>query len=478
MLKFTTFLLRAICTTSFVLQRARWSAPATSDSEEGLGRGITFSIDPQLCDTLQPRFLEYIQGWRSLAPCEEIEDTIGRALSSWSSNSKSVSFYNVSHLCLPSDCANSSELYITARRGVLPDSPLAVGATELELSLTPPRGTNGLTVHSDQSIQRARIELVAHDGICWYLDDHACAAAVGAGFDVEALVVGMYFLFLTIAISLLAFTIYHLVKKLTKGKAYQDKRKVLSIVLRESDSVLRINALVFFFIFPNIFYFSFFRPCFTCFPFEAVVLHHVGLALGLNDLTNHASSNLVSSASLTGSDCAAATRPQDEAGAVVSSSPFFEDPSPSPGRDCDYSRWWECENRRFSAMLAPDPLHVGACVTSDDVAGLNVLYPSCNGHSAVPQCVSTGRNTAWWRFMLLFGIPTVLVLVLLPVSTALTRRFIRSKACYAQAYRNAYFTRRLMQMEGPTIAGGRHDVQYAQGTGRFAAALYLHQYSC
>lgn len=31
-------------------------------------------------------------------------------------------------------------------------------------------------------------------------------------------------------------------------------------------------------------------------------------------------SNLVSSASLTGSDCAAATRPQDEAGAVVSSS--------------------------------------------------------------------------------------------------------------------------------------------------------------
>lgn len=158
--------------------------------------------------------------------------------------------------------------------------------------------------------------------------------------------------------------------------------------------------------------------------------------------------------------------------------PFFEDTSPSPGRDCDSSRWWECENRRFSAMLAPDPLHVGACVTSDDVAGLNVLYPSCNGHSAVPQCVSTGRNTAWWRFMLLFGIPTVLVLVLLPVSTALTRRFIRSKACYAQACRNAYFTLRLMQMEGPTIAGGRHDLQYAQGTGRFAAALYLHQYSC
>ena len=43
-------------------------------------------------------------------------------------------------------------------------------------------------------------------------------------------------------------------KKLSHSKAYRDKRKTLNILLAESDSVVRINLMVFFLSFPNIFY--------------------------------------------------------------------------------------------------------------------------------------------------------------------------------------------------------------------------------
>jgi len=105
--------------------------------------------------------------------------------------------------------------------------------------------------------------------------------------------------------------------------------------------------------------------------------------------------------------------------------PWFEDPLPAPPRVCDFSRWWECENRLFSAMLTPDPLHVVICPTRDDLMGLSALYPSCSGQVMVPQCVPTARNLAWWRFTLLFGIPTILVLMLLPIATWFARKCIR-----------------------------------------------------
>mmetsp|Transcript_1611 Transcript_1611/g.4241 ORF Transcript_1611/g.4241 Transcript_1611/m.4241 type:complete len:527 (+) Transcript_1611:110-1690(+) len=419
--------LRSPETDAFVFsrQRSRWTMPPETSSEAGLGRGITFSIDPDVCEVLQPRFLEYFQGWSSLASCEDIDDTIGRALASWSGNAQSLSFFNVSHACSPGICVNSSELHISARRGSVPNAPSTVATTRLELAQEPPRSTTGQYVYTDATIVSAHIELLANDDMCWYMDGNTCSNLLNSDFDVEALVVGWYLVFLTTGILIFGFTVYRLSKKLSHSKAYKDKRKTLNIVLAESDSVVRINLMVFFLTFPNIFYLSFFQPCFTCFSFEAAVLHNVGLALGLDDISVHAARNLKSTALVGGDTCLEADRLPTEAGAIVAESPFYEDPEPAPGRLCDYSKWWECENRLFSAMLTPDPLHAKTCPTEDDLAGLSVLYPSCSGQVFEPMCVPTARNSAWWRFTLLFGIPSILVLVLLPISTWFCRKCIR-----------------------------------------------------
>ena len=436
-MRLPSLLLCACQASAFVFlapQRARWSMPPQSSSHEGLGHGISFAVDPGVCDVLRYRFVEYYQGWRTLASCEDVHDAISRALASWSVNNKRISFYNVTNICGSGDCSNRSELYITASRGSIPNAPLAVATTTLELAQVPPYSTNGQVVYTDASIVSAQIELLANDDMCWYMDSNTCSHLLDSDFDVEAMVVGFYLTFLTAGIILLIYSISRLVQKLQHGRAYRKWRKATTIVLAETDSVLRINLVVFFLLFPNVFYFQFFRPCFTCYSFEAAVLHHVGLALGLEDVSVHAPRNLQQVSDVAVTTCVQAdllpgAPSLDGRDPLVVVQPWEEDPLPINGTSgfCDYSRWWECENLRFSAMLTPDPLHALTCPTKDDLAGLSILYPSCGGQVLEPSlgCVPTSRNSSWWRFMLIFGIPTILVLVLLPVFAWFVRKCIK-----------------------------------------------------
>lgn len=88
------------------------------------------------------------------------------------------------------------------------------------------------------------------------MDDHACAAFVGSTTsDIEALVVTLYLLLFLSGIALLVYSVYRLVFKLRRGKAYKNRWRSLGILLRESDAVVRINTMVFLFVFPNVFYF-------------------------------------------------------------------------------------------------------------------------------------------------------------------------------------------------------------------------------
>ena len=148
-------------------KRLRWPLPESSLSTVGLGRSLTYWVDPAICDSLRPRFLEYFQGWRTLASCEELHDTIARALTSWAANNRFVSFYNVSHLCAPlgdNDCASAedrtAEIRFTARRGEPPAGQAsAVASTTLVTSPDRPRATNGEVDEFGWSIQTASIEV-------------------------------------------------------------------------------------------------------------------------------------------------------------------------------------------------------------------------------------------------------------------------------------------------------------------------------
>jgi hypothetical protein len=98
-----------------------WSMPANATDDSGLGGGIAFAIDPSFCSTVRPFFREDKQGDVAFKPftwvtCEEINDALARAMSTWSANHPYIKWYNVTDECEGrafSDCT-VAELWITA----------------------------------------------------------------------------------------------------------------------------------------------------------------------------------------------------------------------------------------------------------------------------------------------------------------------------------------------------------------------------
>ena len=84
-----------------------WDVPETSTDETGLGGGITFAIDPQMCDRLLLRFREQSQSTLAavlnlgikFVDCGEIYDALKRAFDTWSANQKLLSFKDVTLPC-------------------------------------------------------------------------------------------------------------------------------------------------------------------------------------------------------------------------------------------------------------------------------------------------------------------------------------------------------------------------------------------
>ena len=67
-------------------------------------------------------------------------------------------------------------------------------------------------VYTDSTIVNARIDMLANDDICWYMDSNTCESLMRSDFDVEALVVAFYLVFLTTGIILLLYTIVRCVR--------------------------------------------------------------------------------------------------------------------------------------------------------------------------------------------------------------------------------------------------------------------------
>ena len=54
-----------------------------------------------------------------------------------------------------------------------------------------------------------------------------------------------------------------------------------------------------------------------------------------------------------------------------------------------------------------------ACLSPDDLDGLNYLYPTCGDYTRQqpPSCVKSRRNSGWLRLALVCGLPTALALL-------------------------------------------------------------------
>ena len=75
-----------------------WTFPADSSDTTGLGGGITFAFDPELCGRLMPLFREDIAG-ASFITCDDIKASVFRAFNAWGTNSRFFKFTDVTGEC-------------------------------------------------------------------------------------------------------------------------------------------------------------------------------------------------------------------------------------------------------------------------------------------------------------------------------------------------------------------------------------------
>ena len=159
---------------------------------------------------MQPRFIEE----NFIVSCEAIRETVLRAFLAWSVNSPWISFYNVSHLCAdPSDPAScEAEIRVSAVAGTADDP---VSRVTLNTSDVAPLDTTTASrpLLGVKTIDAVHIELFAHEGMCWYLDGNHCKSLVSQTFDIQALMVFLYLLFLALGVVWLLWRGCHFVKK-------------------------------------------------------------------------------------------------------------------------------------------------------------------------------------------------------------------------------------------------------------------------
>ena len=195
-----------------------WSFPRDPLDTTGLGGGITWALDPALCEHLLPRMRENF--WmQTFVGCAMIKASIQRAFDAWAINHAWISFVDVSPLCdeeaaqgggrlasmgppasdnayaspLRTSCSHS-EVYVTARADE--SEPFSDGYDEsrgdaVAESFAYPRltssfrHTNGETpfiILGENEFTRqmvevtgGRIELDASARACYYLDHRFCA---------------------------------------------------------------------------------------------------------------------------------------------------------------------------------------------------------------------------------------------------------------------------------------------------------------
>lgn len=118
----------------------RWSSGSNNSQTDGLRGGITWALDPQLCDALMPLFPEEVLPrtggfglWQYAMPsilrCEHLKATIRSAMHAWEAANSNVRFFEVTSLC------NSA--WDTPRSNLPPGNPPPLTPPAAEPS-TPP----------------------------------------------------------------------------------------------------------------------------------------------------------------------------------------------------------------------------------------------------------------------------------------------------------------------------------------------------
>jgi len=222
---------------------------------------------------------------------------------------------------------------------------------------------------------------------CFYIDSTFCASLHKTERDFGSVLV-LYALFtmpfFALAIVLLLARFCLACKAIIKhkrgwGLGLRDAIKSIAEPLTEIWLILFLTTLMPFL------YFSLARPCMRCFDFEASMAHEIGLVLGLGQPNAPGHTNYEVISPLNSSNCgptAALLPGQPGSLAVV---------APVSGA-------WTMMNTLLTRQVAP-------CPTKDDLAGLNMLYPTCsNARQSEPLCYKSFENLGVIRLMSSVGL--------------------------------------------------------------------------
>ena len=442
---------------------ARWPARAENananantteePTEEGLGRGLGFVIDPSLCRTLLPHFAEANNGYWSVG-CDDIENSILRALGAWAANSPYISFFDAGPQCgvVPStaesgpeplsgdllppgaDCA-AADVYIQAqaipqgdarqpmiRVNLLtssddPGTTAVVSAAprsnaDIALGIAPVLGRAGMPAEL-RSITKAVITVMAQPGVEWYLDVSICDWMLTQTYDV------ILFMYIVTIVSIVAGCrwAYRLTKRTRKRvKEEQETWQLFHTLLALFEQVCALISILVLLFVPTVVLFGFLAPCLRQYPLEPALLHAVGASLGLGNASDPNATHM----ELEWATCSSLR---------TLSANFSFDPLASADGSCGQSTWtsestwWTCDNRRASVMLAVAPTHTLSTITQDDLDALDTLYPPpCNATRLTgPLQMPSASWHAGWTLLVTVLLPLGLLAFLLPPCAALAR---------------------------------------------------------
>ena len=427
-------------------QRFSWSLPPSSSSDDSLGNGITYAIDPFLCEQLLPRFREQSQDtWAKVlnlgvtfVDCADIYDAFGRAFGTWSSNHKLIAFKDVSKLCANGGNANAksmgcelAEVTINAREPTQAETDLAAWVIDYPSKGTSsawtrkPNGrrtTAGIDVPNGYAIRFSTMTF--NTAQCWYLDNTFCAPLHALTVIVDLMLrVGLLLLWILGFVMLVLWLFSagqqahaeisadgdHLessrgarvgagfrTQPMSRPEAGAWRRRLSCCRAAGSgllDAVERLSGLnttlcLLLLVAPPLIYIRIYLPCKECYDFEAAAAHEIGHILGFFHPNQEGVSNYFAAAGPMGvSICNEPLENLEQLGSVS----LLSD----------------------SIMFSTTTHKARSCLSSDDLDGLNYLYPSCDLVRAErPLCIKSRRRSGYLRMLLAMGVPVLLGVLL------------------------------------------------------------------
>jgi hypothetical protein len=166
----------------------RWSANLDLRKEAGLGGGITYAFDPQLCELMLPLFSEGkdLIRFYEFVTCDVLKDVVVSAFRTWSANNRNIYFTDVTAICDERDlwvetgrarCTSSTcrycplaEVVVTLFESTPEDHTGA--RVQPEAVASKPLGTN-LETSAGGSFEFVNLEFGTN--LCWYVDATFCS---------------------------------------------------------------------------------------------------------------------------------------------------------------------------------------------------------------------------------------------------------------------------------------------------------------